>query len=154
MNTSQFMDKQILGLTVAVPGLVDGQGVVRVAPNLGWLDTDVSGDLAKALRDPGFPIQADNDANLGALAEHGRRPRPADRERTQHQQLGAERENAPFLMPVGRVPGPEEVADPRHHEGGGPGVTDDHGTSVPLLPVDRGPADRRLAPAGRVTIRG
>ncbi|MEU7742926.1 ROK family transcriptional regulator [Nonomuraea sp. NPDC049158] len=70
VNRMAKEDKQILGLTVAVPGLVDGQGVVRVAPNLGWLDTDVSGDLAKALRDPGFPIQADNDANLGALAEH------------------------------------------------------------------------------------
>lgn len=62
-------DRQILGLTVAVPGLVDEHGVVRVAPDLGWRDTDVSGDLAKALRDPGFPIQADNDANLAALAE-------------------------------------------------------------------------------------
>lgn len=49
---------------------------------------------------------------LGTLAEHGRSPRPAHRKRSQHQQLGAECENAPLLVPVGRVPGPEEVADP------------------------------------------
>lgn len=62
-------DRQILGLAVAVPGLVDVQGVVRFAPNLGWRDADISGDLAKALRDPGFTVQVDNDANLAALAE-------------------------------------------------------------------------------------
>ncbi|WP_043621015.1 ROK family transcriptional regulator [Nonomuraea candida] len=62
-------ERQVLGLAVAVPGLVDRQGSVRVAPNLGWHDADLGGDLAKALRDPGFPIQVDNDANLAALAE-------------------------------------------------------------------------------------
>lgn len=63
-------ERQVLGLSVAVPGLVDVQGIVRIAPNLGWRDTDLAGDLTKALRDPGFPIQVDNDANLAALAEH------------------------------------------------------------------------------------
>ncbi|MEV4168446.1 ROK family transcriptional regulator [Nonomuraea sp. NPDC049709] len=62
-------ERQVLGLAVAVPGLVDVQGTVRIAPNLGWHDADLGGDLAKALRDPGFPIQVDNDANLAALAE-------------------------------------------------------------------------------------
>ncbi|WP_248958807.1 ROK family transcriptional regulator [Sphaerisporangium perillae] len=62
--------RQVLGLTVAVPGLVDVNGSVRIAPNLGWHDIDLSGDLAKALRDPGFPVLVDNDANLAALAEH------------------------------------------------------------------------------------
>ncbi|MEV4353333.1 ROK family transcriptional regulator [Nonomuraea sp. NPDC049625] len=62
-------ERQILGLAVAVPGLVDVQGTVRIAPNLGWRDADIGGDLTKALRDPGFPIQVDNDANLAALAE-------------------------------------------------------------------------------------
>ncbi|TDD25126.1 ROK family transcriptional regulator [Nonomuraea diastatica] len=62
-------DRQVLGLAVAVPGLVDVQGTARIAPNLGWRDADIGGDLAKALRDPGFPIQVDNDANLAALAE-------------------------------------------------------------------------------------
>ncbi|MET8139790.1 ROK family transcriptional regulator [Sphaerisporangium sp. NPDC005288] len=62
--------RQVLGLTVAVPGLVDVGGSVRIAPNLGWHDVDLAGDLAKALRDPGFPVLVDNDANLAALAEH------------------------------------------------------------------------------------
>jgi predicted NBD/HSP70 family sugar kinase len=61
--------RQVLGLTVAVPGLVDLTGAVRIAPNLGWRDVDLGGDLAKALRDPGFPVLVDNDANLSALAE-------------------------------------------------------------------------------------
>lgn len=62
--------RQVLGLTVGVPGLVDLHGVVRFAPNLGWRDIDLRGDLTKALRDPGFPLMVDNDANLAALAEH------------------------------------------------------------------------------------
>lgn len=62
-------ERQVLGLTLAVPGLVDVQGLIRVAPNLGWHDWDLSGDLAKVLRAPGFPISVDNDANLAALAE-------------------------------------------------------------------------------------
>jgi predicted NBD/HSP70 family sugar kinase len=62
--------RQVLGLTVAVPGLIDVDGVVRIAPNLGWRDIDLRVDLIKAMRDPGFPVMVDNDANLGALAEH------------------------------------------------------------------------------------
>ncbi len=62
--------RQVLGLTVAVPGLVDVHGTVRIAPNLGWQDIDLSGDLTKALRDPGFPVTVDNDANSAVLAEH------------------------------------------------------------------------------------
>jgi predicted NBD/HSP70 family sugar kinase len=62
--------RQVLGLTVAVPGLVEVSGSVRVAPNLGWHDADLCGDLTKALRDPAFPVLVDNDANLAALAEH------------------------------------------------------------------------------------
>ncbi|NUS01096.1 MAG: ROK family transcriptional regulator [Nonomuraea sp.] len=69
INRMAKEERQILGLAVAVPGLVDVQGTVRLAPNLGWRDADIGGDLAKALRDPGFPIQIDNDGNLGALAE-------------------------------------------------------------------------------------
>ncbi|MDH2428230.1 ROK family transcriptional regulator [Sphaerisporangium sp. TRM90804] len=62
--------RQVLGLTVAIPGLVDLNGTVRFAPTLGWRDVDLPGDLAKALRDPGFPVLVDNDANLAVLAEH------------------------------------------------------------------------------------
>jgi len=61
--------RQVLGLAVAVPGLVDADGSVRAAPSLGWRDVNLCADLTKALRDPGFPVLADNDANLAALAE-------------------------------------------------------------------------------------
>jgi predicted NBD/HSP70 family sugar kinase len=70
VNRMAKEERQVLGLTVGVPGLVGTDGTVRIAPNLGWHDVDLSGDLAKALRDPGFSVQVDNDANLAALAEH------------------------------------------------------------------------------------
>ncbi|GII03518.1 ROK family transcriptional regulator [Planobispora takensis] len=63
-------ERQVLGVTVGVPGLVGTDGTVLIAPNLGWRDADLAGDLTKALRDPGFGVQIDNDANLAALAEH------------------------------------------------------------------------------------
>jgi predicted NBD/HSP70 family sugar kinase len=62
--------RQVLGLTVAVPGLVDADGVVRIAPNLGWRDVDLRAQLVKAVGDPEFPVTVDNDANLAAIAEH------------------------------------------------------------------------------------
>jgi predicted NBD/HSP70 family sugar kinase len=62
------VDREILGLTVGVAGLVDGAGVVRLAPNLGWSDVDLREALAAAL--PDLPITVDNEANLAVLAEH------------------------------------------------------------------------------------
>ncbi|MBB2909621.1 putative NBD/HSP70 family sugar kinase [Streptosporangium becharense] len=70
VNRMAKEERQVLGVTVGVPGLVGLDGTVRIAPNLGWRDADLCGDLTKALRDPGFPVQVDNDANLAALAEH------------------------------------------------------------------------------------
>ncbi|WP_327004865.1 ROK family transcriptional regulator [Dactylosporangium sp. NBC_01737] len=59
-----------VGLTVAVPGLVDvARGVVVLAPNLGWRDVPVATRLAHGL-DPDLWIGVDNDANLAALAEY------------------------------------------------------------------------------------
>jgi predicted NBD/HSP70 family sugar kinase len=62
--------RQVLGVTVGVPGLVDAGGVVRVAPNLGWRDVDLRAQLTAALGDPGYAVTVDNDANLAAIAEH------------------------------------------------------------------------------------
>ena len=62
--------RQALGLCVGVPGLIDSDGVVRVAPNLGWHDVDLRGQLAAALGDPRYQVIVDNDANLAAIAEH------------------------------------------------------------------------------------
>ncbi len=62
---------QVLGLGVAVPGLVAvPERVVRLAPRLGWRDLPLGTQLEAALRSPEFPIMVDNDANLAAVAEH------------------------------------------------------------------------------------
>jgi predicted NBD/HSP70 family sugar kinase len=59
-----------VGATVGLPGLVDAdRGVLLVAPNLGWTDVPVVDELRRRLGDPAFPVTADNEANLAALAE-------------------------------------------------------------------------------------
>jgi predicted NBD/HSP70 family sugar kinase len=63
------------GVAVAVPGLVAKTGVVAHAPNLGWHEVDVAAELSPLLPEPlrGVPVEVENEANLGALAElwHG-----------------------------------------------------------------------------------
>ena len=61
-------DRRCLGIGVAVPGAVGlRDGVVRFAPNLGWVDAPFSAALSSRL---GMPVVCDNDAHLGARAEH------------------------------------------------------------------------------------
>jgi predicted NBD/HSP70 family sugar kinase len=62
--------RQVLALTVGVPGIVDAGGQVRLSPSLGWRDVDLRRDLAVALRRPAYPVTVDSDANLAVLAEH------------------------------------------------------------------------------------
>ena len=57
------------GAVIAVPGLVDSDGRLLVAPNLGWSGVSVPELVGERLDRPPFPIQAENEANLGALAE-------------------------------------------------------------------------------------
>jgi predicted NBD/HSP70 family sugar kinase len=57
------------GAVIAVPGLVDSDGCLLVAPNLGWHDVSVPERIAERIGAPPFPVQAENEANLGALAE-------------------------------------------------------------------------------------
>jgi predicted NBD/HSP70 family sugar kinase len=57
------------GAVVALPGLVNSDGCLLVAPNLGWTDVDVPALLGERLGNPAFPLRAENEANLGALAE-------------------------------------------------------------------------------------
>ncbi len=62
--------RRVVGLTVAVPGIVDMEhGVVTQAPNLGWRMAPLGDELQSALG-PHLPITIDNEANLGALAEY------------------------------------------------------------------------------------
>ena len=64
---SQHGDARIVGVGVAVPGLVRAaDGLVRLAPHLGWVDEPIAARLAEAT---GLPVQAANDASLGAMAE-------------------------------------------------------------------------------------
>jgi predicted NBD/HSP70 family sugar kinase len=56
----------VAGCALAVPGLVSADGIVRVAPNLGWHDVDAAALLSEAL---GLPVAVDNEANLAALGE-------------------------------------------------------------------------------------
>ncbi|GGH37933.1 ROK family transcriptional regulator [Microbacterium album] len=58
---------RLAGGGVAVPGLVRASdGIVRLAPHLGWRDEDLGGRLAHAT---GLSFAVGNDASLGARAE-------------------------------------------------------------------------------------
>jgi predicted NBD/HSP70 family sugar kinase len=59
-------DLPLAGAALAVPGLVTADGVVRVAPNLGWQEVDAAALLGARLD---LPITVDNEANLAALSE-------------------------------------------------------------------------------------
>jgi len=64
---------RVLGLTIAVPGLIDrARGVVVAAPNLGWSEVPLAESLNRSLGDR-VPVAVDNDANCSARAEslHG-----------------------------------------------------------------------------------
>lgn len=59
-----------VGIGVGVCGVVsDDDGVVRFAPNLGWVDVPLRALLADRL-DTTLPITLGNDGDLGARAEH------------------------------------------------------------------------------------
>ena len=58
-----------VGAVIALPGLVDSTGRLLVAPNLGWSGVHVPELLAERLGRRAFPFEAENEANLGALAE-------------------------------------------------------------------------------------
>ncbi|MCX4389851.1 ROK family transcriptional regulator [Micromonospora peucetia] len=64
----------LAGAALAVPGLVDAAGLVRLAPNLGWRDVPVPALLAEGTPltthvDGVPPLVVDNEANLAALGE-------------------------------------------------------------------------------------
>jgi predicted NBD/HSP70 family sugar kinase len=59
--------KPILGVGVGTPGVVDPDGVVLDAPNLGWSHFPLAARLSAGLD---LPVHVANDANAAALAEH------------------------------------------------------------------------------------
>ena len=59
-----------VGIGVAVPGMVGGPGqLVRLAPNLGWVDVPLGLLLAAQLRST-LPVAVGNEGDLGVMAEH------------------------------------------------------------------------------------
>jgi predicted NBD/HSP70 family sugar kinase len=70
ITTVQSSGRQVLGITVGVPGLVNRDGAVVLAAALGWTDVPLRAELAGALGRPDIPVTVDNDASLGVLAEH------------------------------------------------------------------------------------
>jgi len=59
-----------VGVTIAAPGLVDvDAGVAVASPDLDWKRVPIVGMLSERLGRPGLPVRADNESNLGALAE-------------------------------------------------------------------------------------
>lgn len=56
----------VLGIGVGSPGVVDAQGVVLTAANLGWTDVPLRERIAAATD---LPVLVANDANVAALAE-------------------------------------------------------------------------------------
>ena len=56
-----------VGIGLAIPGLVrTSDGVVSIAPHLGWTDEPVARMLEQAT---GYPVVSANDATIGAIAE-------------------------------------------------------------------------------------
>lgn len=62
-------DAVCLGMGIAIPGVVrHSDGLVRFAPNMGWVDVPVAARLAERI--PGHAMVVGNDADMGAIAEH------------------------------------------------------------------------------------
>ncbi|MFF3641408.1 ROK family protein [Streptomyces sp. NPDC002564] len=60
-----------VAVTVAAPGVIKaGTGVVSYAPNIGWQDVAVTEGLRTRLGPGAPPIDLENDAKLGAIAEY------------------------------------------------------------------------------------
>lgn len=59
--------RPVLGIGVGTPGVVDADGTVLDAPNLGWQDVHLARSLREELT---LPVFVANDANTAALAEH------------------------------------------------------------------------------------
>jgi predicted NBD/HSP70 family sugar kinase len=60
-------DRRVLGVGIGSPGVVDTDGRVISAPNLGWHGLPLQARLEGEL---GVPVQVANDANAAVLAEH------------------------------------------------------------------------------------
>jgi predicted NBD/HSP70 family sugar kinase len=70
ITSAQAAGFTVAGLAVAVPGPVEiDRGLLRLAPNLGWVDVPVAEILADRLGTRELSVLVDNEANLAALGE-------------------------------------------------------------------------------------
>jgi predicted NBD/HSP70 family sugar kinase len=70
IESAEAAQLTLAGLAVAVPGPVEtDRGLLRLAPNLGWVEVPVAEILADRLAGHDLPVTADNEANLAALGE-------------------------------------------------------------------------------------
>ncbi len=69
----------VIGIGIGVPGMVDEQGTVQSAPNLGWKMVPLREQL---IREFNLPVTIDNEANAGAYGE---------------KQFGAGKNNSPMI---------------------------------------------------------
>jgi predicted NBD/HSP70 family sugar kinase len=68
--TAEDAQLTVAGLAVAVPGPVEtDRGLLRLAPNLGWVDVPVADILADRFASRDLAVVVDNEANLAALGE-------------------------------------------------------------------------------------
>lgn len=67
-RASELRSSRFVAIGLAVPGLVRAvDGMVRLAPHLGWADAPIRTLVEQAT---GLPVTVGNDASLGAVAEH------------------------------------------------------------------------------------
>lgn len=56
----------IVGIGIGIPGIIDDQGTVLFAPNLGWENTNIKEIVSNQFN---IPVTINNEANAGALGE-------------------------------------------------------------------------------------
>ncbi|MBM7654976.1 glucokinase-like ROK family protein [Neobacillus cucumis] len=66
MNEMPYSKYGIVGFAVGVPGIVDKEGIVVLAPNLGWKNINLKEELEAEFN---VPVCVENEANAGAYAE-------------------------------------------------------------------------------------
>jgi predicted NBD/HSP70 family sugar kinase len=72
LGDTRFPDPTMIGIGVAVAGVVRrSDGLVAIAPNLGWTNVPLGARLSVALG-VAVPVAVGNEADLGGLAEHRR----------------------------------------------------------------------------------
>jgi predicted NBD/HSP70 family sugar kinase len=70
MAEADILGIECAGAMLSLPGLVDAaEGRLHVAPNLHWFDADLADVIARLRLPVGMVVSADNEANLGAVAE-------------------------------------------------------------------------------------